>query len=63
MTISGMNHKWRDLSTDAYVYVYVYWRFSTKGMKTNVQRKVNDYEVFVRSRESSVVTYVSGLAL
>ena len=32
-------------------------------MKPNVQRKVNDYEVFVRSRESSVVTYVSGLAL
>jgi hypothetical protein len=52
MTISGMNHKWRDLSTDAYVYVY--WRFSTKGMKANFQRKVNDYEVFVLSRESSV---------
>ena len=32
-------------------------------MKANVQRKVNDYEVFVRSRESSIVPYVSGLAL
>ena len=28
--------------------------FSTKGMKANFQRKVNDYEVFVLSRESSV---------
>ena len=37
--------------------------FSTKGVRTNVQRKVNDYEVFVWSRESSIVTYVSGLAL
>ena len=54
MMISGMNHKWRDLSTDAYVYVYVYWSFSTKGMKANFQRKVNDYEVFVLSRESSI---------
>ena len=61
MTISGMNWKLHDLSTDAYVYVY--WRFSTKGVRTNVQRKVNDYEVFVWSRESSIVTYVSGLAL
>ena len=34
-----------------------------KGIITNVQRKVNDYEVFVWSRESSIVTYVSGLAL
>jgi hypothetical protein len=52
MTISGMNWKLHDLSTGAYVYVY--WRFSTKGVKTNVQRKVNDYEVFVLSRESLV---------